>query len=458
MNVFRPFHSVSILDSVCLLLPLFSIVMYGTADPLSWPQAVEQAMQNNPWVAQYEQAVARESGATRQVRAQAGPQVAFSSRLSESDNRLLETIFPGAPIPNSASWSAGVRMDLELYSGGRQTAQETIASLRVLAADSELLTMRQQVLASLQAAWVRIARARAEIQARQAAVERAGKHLSHVENLFAAGKAIELDRARAEAALAEVVPELRQAENQLRVETDELMAILGVEVLQGSEGSVELEDLPGVAADFSVEPSINVGEWVDLALRQRHELQTIRLWIEASDATLWLANASKGPSLQLHSGYSLQGARYHELDGAPLNGWDVGISLQIPIYDHGKTRAFREEAEAERHRLLALQQHQRIQIRNEVKSAIYAVENAMAASSANTTFRLEARRALRHAQEQLHSGTGLQIDVLDAEARLVRAEVSWVRSRYDLQLSRIRLMHACGMDMSFPVAVSAGEN
>jgi len=122
----------------------------------------------------------------------------------------------------------------------------------------------------------------------------------------------------------------------------------------------------------------------------------------------------------------------------------VGVSLQIPVFDGGRLEARRAEAQsAIRQEELRVSQLER-KIELEVREALLRLDAARAEAENSGDEIAVARQELEHLTRLHGEGLGGQMDVMEAEVNLARAEDDRSASLYAWGVARIELMQAMG--------------
>lgn len=428
--------------TICLCL--ISQVTLADVNALSLKEVMVEVLEGSPRIEQSKHRLEQQLGLTREINANGGARIAWVTSMSQRDDGLIESFVPGV-MANNKGWSTGLRLNWELYSGGRQTAEMRRGDFLFQAAQAQFDVVIRSVMRDAHVAWVKAIIAREEIRAREETYSNASAHVGFVRKRAAAGKATELDRVRAESMLAETIPDLTRARNQFRIAQDRLMLLMGREPGLFHENENSPFALNSLDKPTDVGFETNAQSLMEHALTIRPELIALHADLNGAKQGIPIVKALNRPSLHLSSGYSAESARYHEFDSDPLRGWDAGLQLQWTLFDHGRSKAKFQQIKSKEREILAILREQKLIIKNEVSEAIYRMDESLSSCDAYQQIEIEANTVLKLAKKRFESGVALQLDVLDAENRFTRARINHIRAIGDLLIAQIQLRYAAGL-------------
>jgi outer membrane protein, multidrug efflux system len=176
-------------------------------------------------------------------------------------------------------------------------------------------------------------------------------------------------------------------------------------------------DVHGAGLDSLQEPVIAPGLPSDLLLR-RPDIVSAEANLTAASADLLAARAALFPTLTLTAAGGLQdpalNAAVNTISGIGPS-LSLAASLTTPIFNAGKLRAVRDEAQAKEDELM-------LDYRAAILAALVDVENALSAihrldlaKDAQHENVLQSQRAFDVAQERYKAGTSDYLSVLDAQ-------------------------------------------
>jgi outer membrane protein len=344
------------------------------------------------------------------------------------------TLYPDVPDNYRA------RLDLQwpIYSGGRDDALVRAARAERDAAGADLLAVRADLRLEITRAFWALVTAREAEQVLDRSVESLDAHVRDV-------------RARLDQGL--VPPnEVLSAEAQRARER-----VLAIEA-RNTRGSVEadLGRLIGEASGRPIVPQVPSGAasvkaddlaaLLEQARKSRPERQAFEERAAASRARATAASAAARPQVGINGGYDYARPNPRIFPRADdwEDSWDISVNLSWSLWDGGRHRAERAQADAgtravearagEFDRQLALEVRQRWLDMDSSQAAIDAAAEGLRAA-------VEARRVLR---ERFAVGVATSTEVLDAETAVLQAELDHTRAVSNARLAYARLNRAVG--------------
>ncbi len=336
-----------------------------------------------------------------------------------------ETLVQGTLSLRTTLWDSGARRARIRQAGAEEAASGEALSALADGIAARVATTYAGVLAR------RDLLAAAEARAAAVAAE-----LGRVRELLAAGRAPEVERLRAEAALAAAEAETSRAATALDSGERDLARLAGLDVaacratrlapVQWGGGEAPDEAARGRLQEEAVAGSPEVG-------RARQQ-------VAAAEAARVLARSAYLPTLEAVGAYQELG------DGGLsfASEWNAGLQLSVPLWDSGATR--RRVARAD-----ALLAEARARLAEAELAAREAVDRALAAAAdararATALARAEERlvEVARVQQLLLEVGAGTQIDYLAAEAELASTRAARVEAGTLALVAEIELARATG--------------
>jgi len=223
-----------------------------------------------------------------------------------------------------------------------------------------------------------------------------------------------------------------------------------------------LLDLPQDVTPTAKDPSRPVGVWLPslqesivAAYTFREELDQLLLDVSIANSTANQALAEVQPLLRIFnamSGGRVNGYRNLSIVEPSVDyaGWSfdnsVGLRLNWTIFDGGRARAeYRAgKQKAQENRFLFAEK--RDQIRREVESNWYTLEQNNRNITTTSREVLSARESLRLARLRFQAGVTTQREVVDTQRDLTQAEVRWSNAIADYNTSLARLRRFTGLD------------
>jgi len=273
----------------------------------------------------------------------------------------------------------------------------------------------------------------------RAVLDAATRHAAAVEaeaarasSHFDAGTAAEIEVLRANAALQDARAQLATAEAHVGLAERSLARVMGVtaDVVTGRA----LADVAATGADAAI--SISGSPILGQAGRV----------VEASEAVLAEQRAGRLPQVDMKAGI----VDFATLTGDHVTEWQAGVQMTLPFFTGGARRAAIKRAQA-----------QVLAARSDMAATELALLSAVDVAETAVTETQGRAQALAAAVTQwtevariealaLDAGSGLQSDLLRAEAGLYQSRAGHARARYDNVLARVSLARTRGtLDMNW---------
>lgn len=421
----------SLLIAVALLVAPGPRAAAEDADgTLSLPEAVEHALADHPSVAE------ARSGEAAAAAGLAAARAAFRPRSDlAAGAQLFEEPMPVTPIhgldvadfPNVRGFpdfsedlvQGEVAVRYDLYAGGARKAELAGAEARGDAASSRLATARQGLTAGTVAAYTRVLSLAAVHAAQVRRIGALEAERRRVEQLFAVGRAAEVERKRIAAALAAAEADRVRLAAHLELAERDLARLTGLDAARTRVDRLE----PLAAAPPPPRPR---DELAARALAASPELTSAGAEVAAAETAVRVAAAGRRPRLGTRGAF----VEYGTFDGLDAGEWQVGLSVSLSIFDGGRTAARVSRAEAERDAAVSRRETVRRRLLAELDSALADASQARARAASLAEAVAQYREVARVEALRLEQGVGTQADYLDAEADLLSAESAFQEARF----------------------------
>jgi len=396
---------------------------------LELPAVIDRALATNPQATQGEAGVRKAQSEGRVAKGAYLPSVNLNSAALRSDIMSGNASVPGGPpVPSASAYSAGISSSLELYTGGRRSAEVARTRASLGAAQAINVSTRFAVTLKAQRAYFEALRGGDLLSVARARVVRAQAGLRYARDRVRAGTATRSDQLRAEL-------ELTSAEQQMLAASDTLQAAaFALGRLVGSDGPV------GARPPASLEPiplSLGDSEIVRLAAASSPEVRAAEASSRASEATTRVARAQYLPDVRLTGGYNV--ANESVVIGALRPGWTVGLGMSFPVFNGFQREDAVVQADAENDVARAVALDATRQARAEAARLINALHladrNVALAAQAVTA----AREDLRVQTERYRAGIATALDRMTSELSVTQAELGLVAAHYNYQVTRATL-------------------
>ncbi len=333
-----------------------------------------------------------------------GPFTTFDARTN-----LTQTIFHLGSIRRFQASRIGVRV--------AQTEKENI---------------EERTAAQVARFYLEALRNRAGLDAARANLELATALADLAENQKEAGIGTGIEVTRAQVQVSNEQQRLLGAEQQHRQSLLRLLKLIGIRLDANLTLTENLTHTPVQVADMQ--------EALAIAFRSRSDLQAHQKREEQADLDYRAARSDRIPSLSGFAGYGTIGSG---IDSA-IPTWNLGISLELPVFDGGKIDAHRAESLSKLRRERIEMQDLRRQIELEVRLAFAGINLAREQITVAKEGLQLAQQEVEQARRRYQAGITSSLEVTDAQTRLERARENQITALFNYSLERINLGEAMG--------------
>jgi len=337
-----------------------------------------------------------------------GPVYQFDARFRGS-----QTLFDAASWVRLRSAKLGVGVSRAEQDGTAETAAQSAAL-----------------------AYVRAARAAAQVVAREADLDLARQLTGLAEDQLKAGTAAEIDVIRARIQEASARGAGLVARNQEGRAAIELARALGAD--PGTRFA--LSDTLATPLGASQAP-VDADAAVALALERRPELAAERARLQRARSDRLAIHAERLPRIDVSGDWGASGV--HAADAMTTR--DLQLALSVPIFDglRREDRIAEQSAVARAAEVRARDLEQ--QIAAEVRGAMLDLSSGVEQESVAMERLGLAQQELDQARERFTSGVAGNIEVINAQANLIRARDAVIDARTAVATGRIALARAAGV-------------
>ena len=397
----------------------------------------------------------------------------YTRNLSPAVNFLPAAIFDDTAGPDDYiavqfgadnTWQSTIALEQPIFSAGAFLGVGAAGRYRSL--QEEVLRGRvQTVVTQVRTAYYGLLLAQEQVRLTDNSVRRVRQSLEETKALNRAGIASDYDVLRLEVELANLVPNLRRAENavlqarrQLAVELD-LPATDTLEV-QGALASIDLRDpsanspenrailtFVGFGGVGEVE---RVEEAVSLAREMRSDLRQLQLTESLRKTEMRLEQVEYLPRVSFFGNYVISAQDnggpnfFASGDGQRAYARNIGISVSLPLF-----QGFSRDARIDQRRAVLRQAETETeyvgdQVVSEVRTLVERAEEAYLRATGQRLAVDQAQRGFEIASAQYREGLGSQLELTDAEVALRQSEFNYAQAVYDYLVARADLDQATG--------------
>jgi outer membrane protein TolC len=405
---------------------------------LTLDQAVGLALKQNP-TAQIAILQAAQSVQDKNIaRADLLPQVnAKISDEAQKVNLLAEfggrSPFPGFPktLGPYQVFSAGPTVgatifDLTLWRR-YQAAQSTVGASKATS-----LSTREQVILLVVSQYIGTLRAVANVEASQSRVDLAQALYDQAADLQKEGVGTGIDTLRANVELQNEKQRLLEAENDRETSLFGLSKLLNLDPRQ----RIELGD----SLSFFDTPQPEVEPSMEAALAERQEWKSLQSQIKSARFQKSASQNLRLPSLRFDGNFDYVGTS----GNTTLPTYTYEASVSLPLFTGGRIRAEVVRADLEIRKLEQQQADLRNQIALDVKTALLNLSSARSeVQVANLGVQLS-REEVDQARDRFKAGVANNIEVIQAQDSLSRANDNQIAALYRFNQARADLARSVG--------------
>lgn len=419
-------------NKLCLMLTGAFLLLqptgaFAAALELSLDDSIAQALQNNSTIKMA--ASDREKAKWGIKEAESGqlPSVALSSSAARSKN--------SSSVESSDNFNNSVKLNWQLYSGGRVEGVIKQAKLNDDIADLGIVKTRQQVILDTTTAYFTVLQNRNMVKVSQDTVDSLTQHLTNVQAQFDAGVVAKGDVLRSEVELSNAQQNLTKAQNSYELAIANLNNIIGVPL--DTETSLK-NDLTYVAYDVSLDDS------VQLALKNRPEVSQSEANMAIAKTGVKIADSGRLPTVNLSVADSKSGAEFP----GNMNNWSASVMANWNIFDAGVTSAKIKQAEATVDKTAEQDKEMKSNIELEVRQSYLSMKEAEKRINTTQVAVDKAAEDLKISQAKYYAGVGTNLDVIDAQLSLTQAKTNYTQSLYDYATNKAKLEKATAVGIN----------
>jgi outer membrane protein len=403
---------------------------------LTLDEVVQRAQQHSPQVAQAAGNVTTAGAAERTAVGAFMPNLNLSTNANLASTSRFDPSL-GTTISGSRdSYSAGMSSSMDLFTGGRRSADLRRSRAQTDAAEAALVEQRYAVVRNAKAGYFDVRRAEDLIRAAEARLSRADQVLEAAERRMQVGSGTRSDVLRAQLEVNNSRQALLLAQNQKRNATYSLGRLVGID---GPVDAAADRPLETTALPFTRE------ELLAMVLEASPAVVTAQANELAASAGVRAARAQYLPTLNTSGNYNWAS---NDSPFGDINGsWSLRLGMSFPVFNR-----FQREESIERANVqadiarLQLDDTRRL-ARANLERVLGGLETSLQQVELAEQALEVAEEDLRMQQERYRLGVSTILDQVTSQENVVRAEGDLIAARYDYQLARAELESLIGRDL-----------
>lgn len=446
--------------------------------PLTLSQAVDMALEQNRDLrdARYGLELANEqvSEAWSQVYPEISLSADYTRNLRPAVSFLPAAIFDPQAGPDDYvqvqfgadnSWQASLSVDQPLFRPAVFLGVGAADRFRTLQQET-VRGRTQTIVTRVRGAFYALLLSQEQVRLIDNSVRRVTQSLEETRALNEAGVASDYDVLRLEVELANLQPNLKRAENQVRADRRMLALELdhaSGEALEvaGSLAEIDLSDFEcnttankevlrfaGVPFDDAL-PTADA--LVATAFQHRSDLRQLELTERLRHTEMRVEQVAYLPTISLFGSYGVNAQQNGSPDffGTGVNDRAysslAGVRVSLPLF-----QGFRRDARIDQKRAALRQAETQTELatdraRTQIEALVEQVDEARVRAEAQQFAVQQARRGFDIGRAQYREGLGSQLELTDSEVALRQSEFNYAQAVYDYLVARAQLDEAVGV-------------
>ena len=445
--IYRIFVPALILFALIQIQPSWSAESKQYMD-LTLDNAVRIALEQNRDIVKAEEEARKADHQITEAASGAYPQINGSWNYERNLKPMVFVIsFPDSTgalkksrlkVGTDNTMNLGTNLTQPLYVGGKVGTALKAAKLYKKMSLETLDAVRQNIVAGVVMAFNSALLAEEMSSISKESLDQAENHLNNVKNLFNAGRATEYDLLRARVQVANMKPNLLEAENQVTISRLKLKEVMGVS-----------PDSPATLSGSFAEPDTTLlnEATIELALENRPDLKANEYNVDLYEKGIKLARGDFLPVLTAGSTFAFAGNfdefRYAASDWNPY--WTADLTLSFPIFSGFRNSAKYRQAKADYYKAKTDYRKAYDVVLIEVREGILNLRKAMKTIESQRMNVEEAERALTMAESLYTNGKATQLEVLDAQLALKVARTNMASALFEGTVAETNLKKSLGI-------------
>jgi outer membrane protein TolC len=404
---------------------------------VSISDALNRALTNNLGVLIAEEGTDRAEGTRRRALSELLPNI--NGHVTEARQVVNLSAF-GFPLPAGIPPVVGPFNTFD----ARVSLSQAIVDLRALndsraethnlvAAQHDYRSARELVILVATVSYLQVLASSARVDAAQAQVETAQALFAQAMDLKQGGIVAGIDVLRAEVQLGTERQRATAARNELEKARLQLARLIGLPLGQPFTLSTQL-------ADVNI-PEMSLDQAVERAYKTRPDYLAALERVKAAEAAREAAIGESLPAVRLNANYGALGLSVADA----RNTYTVAGSVDVPIFQGGRARGRRLEAEADLRRRRSDADDLKGAIYYEIRTAMLDLQTGNEQLEVATRERMLAASELTQARDRFAAGVAGNIEVVQAQAAVTLANDQYISALFTTSLAKGNLVRAIGI-------------
>ena len=419
-----------------LMIFMISVSPVDTIN-LSLYEAIEYGLQNNPEIKQLTLDSRSARAMVDEARSAFYPSITASGYYAYmSDVSVFELDSILIPVGQHENYNYQVSLQQVLFTWGKLYNAYRISDLGKDIAQLDLMRKKQEVRYSVTDAFYGILILEEMVKLSRESLAQLERHAKSVETRYKAGLVPQFELLRAQVQVANLKPQMIEAENGLQLAREGFKMLLGLPLRQEFTLTGELQ---------MVDEEFDLDGLITKALESRAELKNLKKFYKIADLSKSIAARANLPSL-------VAGATYARTKPFGLGGDDWGTNITFNIgFDFPIFTGFRNLAQYKKATLqvkgaqLALDNLEK-GIILEVKQAFYnfqAAKQSILAAQDNVT---QAEKTFDIIDVRYRNGLATNLEYMDVQLAAMQARTNYLSALLDYYTAKAEINKAIGKE------------
>lgn len=364
------------------------------------------------------------------------PTVSASANAVRNDNRYQ---VESRPAINKSYGTDGYNVNLtQPLFRWQNVVQYDQGLLQVAQAEANFAQASQELILRVAQAYFDVLYATESLRAVRANKQAIAQQLEQAKKNFEVGTATITDSQEAQSRFDLATAQEIAAQNDLDVKRHALRLIVGRDVGELNRLKTEAELRPPQPARME--------QWVESAERDSFTVQAQQAASEVAAKEVERMRAGHYPTLDAVANYGKSNSQtsYSSQDNLETRTANIGLQLNIPIYQGGYVNSRVREAAANRNAALASLENARRTAALNAQQSFLGVVNGLAQVQALKAALISSTSALESNKLGYEVGVRINIDVLNAENQVYVTQRDLAKARFDTLLAQLKLKAAVG--------------
>jgi len=440
--------------AISLALFLFvALPLQGQPKNLTLEQAKKIALERNLNVLQAQNNIEAAQAQALAAKGSYIPTLSASggwSRNQSTRDGTTTQVISGLPVTSPAffqvtnNFTAGVNASYTLFDGFARQGSVSAATSRAVATELTAARTRQAIIFQVVTEYLNVLRNEYLVTVSAENLKRDQRQLERIveSNRVGALSMADVYRQKSQVAIDEV--DLITQQNNYDKSKADLVSLIGLDVADEYTFNDPLLPTGKDSLDAVIHAPVpsGIAEMTQKAIAARPDYMGAKENLNASESGVTVARSGYWPSASIFGSYSLLNDELAKMSQNRNANW--GLQLRWTLFDGFQTNQQIQSALAEkRNAEIALAQTER-NIGVDVKKAFIDLEASRKAYDASREGLVSATEDRKIAEERYNLGAGTLLDLLTANANLVRAQANLANSAFGYLVSRYNLEYAIG--------------